>query len=59
MPDDISGEGYANFYHGDECLYSLPCQTIREAEKLADVIYQKDCNVDDWSYTQDPICLRK
>lgn len=45
--------GYANFYHDDECLFSVACASVREAEKLADVVYRQQEKVNDWTFTKE------
>ena len=48
--------GYANFYQGDKCLFSVLCNGISEAENLADKEYSYgDKRVDDWTYTETPM----
>ena len=48
-------KGYANFYHGDRCLFSIRCSTERAAEKLSVGVYQEHEEVDDWTYTDEPM----
>jgi len=39
----------------DECLFSVEVRTEKEAEKLADHIYNVDTGIEDWTYTSRPM----
>ena len=45
--------GVARFYSGDKCIEEIPCATEKEAEGLADSMYQQNHDIDDWSWKED------
>ena len=47
---------YINFYDkNDKCLYSVKVNSEKQAEKLADIEYQLDYEIEDWTLTGQPM----